>query len=93
MVGDVLSPSRVRRLGLFDPRSVSRMIEDHQAKRVDYSRNIWSLLVFSLWHDTYMGASPKIEKTVVDLDQAQVSEADARLFERAPPRKLRSLHR
>jgi len=49
MVGDLLSPARIRKFGFFDSGYVSRMIEDHQAMRVDYSRNIWNLLVFALW--------------------------------------------
>ncbi len=61
MVGDVLSPSRIQSLGFFNANYISRMIEDHQAMRVDYSRNIWGLLIFALWHDTYMREAPKAE--------------------------------
>ena len=31
------------------------MIRDHESMRIDYSRNIWCLLVFMLWHEEYVG--------------------------------------
>jgi asparagine synthase (glutamine-hydrolysing) len=53
---DVLSPSRVRRQGLFDPAAVSRLVSDHVTRRVDHSRAIWTLLVLSVWYDEVLTA-------------------------------------
>ena len=50
---DVLSPSRVKAQGVFQPEEVRRLIEDHERRRADYSRHLWSLLMFSLWYDRY----------------------------------------
>ena len=50
---DVLSPERVRAQGFFDPGAVTRLIDTHVARRDDLSRQIWGLLMFSLWHDRY----------------------------------------
>jgi asparagine synthase (glutamine-hydrolysing) len=52
-VRDVLSPKRLREQGLFDARYVQQLVDDHTAMKVDYSRNIWGLLIFTLWHETY----------------------------------------
>jgi asparagine synthase (glutamine-hydrolysing) len=53
VVADVLSPAALRRVGLFDPDVVQRMIREHDAMRVDHSRPLWTLLVFMTWHDAW----------------------------------------
>ena len=53
MVADVLSPSALRRMGLFDPEYVERLIRDHNAMRVDHSRPLWTLLVFATWYEEW----------------------------------------
>jgi asparagine synthase (glutamine-hydrolysing) len=50
---DTLSPDTLRRQGFFDAAVVTRLIDDHVARRYDYSRQIWNLLIFSLWFDRY----------------------------------------
>jgi asparagine synthase (glutamine-hydrolysing) len=59
MVSDYLSPSRVADQGLFRAEVVEEMLNAHWAGRHDYSRNIWNLLMFSLWHERY-AASPAL---------------------------------
>jgi asparagine synthase (glutamine-hydrolysing) len=51
LVHDVLSPKRVREAGVFDPAAVSALLAAHETRRADVSRNIWSLLVFTLWRE------------------------------------------
>jgi asparagine synthase (glutamine-hydrolysing) len=46
---EVLSPERLRRDGFFQPGPVATLLADHQARRADRSRQLWSLLVFTLW--------------------------------------------
>jgi asparagine synthase (glutamine-hydrolysing) len=55
---DVLSPQRLRRQGLFKPAAVERLVSDHLARRIDYSRAIWSLLVLSVWQDEMLRDVP-----------------------------------
>jgi asparagine synthase (glutamine-hydrolysing) len=54
---EVLSPERVRAQGFFKPETVTRMIDGHASGRADFSRQLWALLVFSLWYDEYVGAT------------------------------------
>jgi len=54
---DVLSSDRIRRQGFFNPEAVTTMMHGHASGRVDFSRQLWALLVFSLWHDEYVEAS------------------------------------
>jgi asparagine synthase (glutamine-hydrolysing) len=58
-VRDVLGEDRVRRAGFFDPAAVARLIRAHETRQGDYSRNIYSLLVFGLWCDEYLGTPPR----------------------------------
>ncbi len=57
LVHDVLHPRRLRDTGFFNPTVVSQCIRDHEAGRADYSRNIWGLMIFMLWHEQYIGSS------------------------------------
>jgi asparagine synthase (glutamine-hydrolysing) len=56
----MLSPERLRAQGFFDPAAVTRLIDTHVARRDDLSRQIWGLLMFSLWHERYLaGTAPE----------------------------------
>jgi asparagine synthase (glutamine-hydrolysing) len=46
---DLLSPARMRAQGYFEPEAVSRLLDDHVARRHDNSRQLWGLMSFSLW--------------------------------------------
>jgi asparagine synthase (glutamine-hydrolysing) len=54
---DMLSPSRVRRQGLFEPAAVHRYIAEHTTRRVDHSRPLLTLLVFSVWFEEIMNVT------------------------------------
>jgi asparagine synthase (glutamine-hydrolysing) len=53
---DMLSPSRLRVHGIFDPRAVGRLMEEHVRRVKDHSRALWTLLVFAVWMDDVLGA-------------------------------------
>jgi asparagine synthase (glutamine-hydrolysing) len=46
---EVLGADRLRRQGYFAPAVVSRLIDEHVARREDHSRQLWGLITFSLW--------------------------------------------
>ena len=46
---DLLSGERTRAQGYFEPAAVTRLLDDHIARREDYSRQLWGLISFSLW--------------------------------------------
>jgi asparagine synthase (glutamine-hydrolysing) len=50
---DQLSRERIRAQGIFRPTQVQSLYEAHLERRADYSRQLWALLVFSLWYDRY----------------------------------------
>jgi asparagine synthase (glutamine-hydrolysing) len=55
VVRDVLAPGRLRRGGLFDPASVSRLVDGHLRDGRDHRKPLWSLLAFELWRTEYLG--------------------------------------
>ncbi len=46
---EVLLDGRTRARGLFDPRAITALLEEHQDGRHDHSDQIWSLLCFEEW--------------------------------------------
>ncbi len=54
-IRDRLAPGTIAAQGYFDPDVVTGMLEAHRRGRRDHSRNIWNLLMFSLWHERYIG--------------------------------------
>ena len=54
-VRDTLAPARIEATGLFRPEVVSGLIQAHEAKERDCSRDIWTLLMFQTWYDRLGG--------------------------------------
>jgi asparagine synthase (glutamine-hydrolysing) len=50
MITDELSPERMRRIGLFDPAAVSRLLDEHFSRRHNRSGILWELLCFTTWY-------------------------------------------
>ena len=48
---EVLGAERLRSQGYLDPAAVTRLIDEHVARREDHSRQLWGLMSFSLWQD------------------------------------------
>jgi asparagine synthase (glutamine-hydrolysing) len=49
-----LSAETLRRQGYFRPEAVSRMIDVHVSRRSDLSRQLWGLIMFTLWHEHHL---------------------------------------
>ena len=56
---DVLSPDTLRRQGYFAPAVVEKLLDDHVAACEDWSRQIWGLLCFTLWHERHVERAPE----------------------------------
>jgi asparagine synthase (glutamine-hydrolysing) len=54
---DMLSAERLRQQGIFEPAVVQRYIDEHATRRVDHSRQLLTLLVFSVWYEAIMGTA------------------------------------
>ncbi len=54
LVQDVLSETKIKREGLFNPVYINKLLDDHLSNKRDNRKLLWTLLVFELWHDRYM---------------------------------------
>jgi asparagine synthase (glutamine-hydrolysing) len=67
-LGDTLSPSAVRRRGLFRPEVVARILQDHLAGPRDHSRKLLTLAVLEMWlaeRERTLAAPPASEPATV----------------------------
>jgi len=51
---ELFSEQRLRRQGVFNPRTVTRLLEEHVLGRKDHRKKLWTLLIFQLWMDRYL---------------------------------------
>jgi asparagine synthase (glutamine-hydrolysing) len=52
LMRDLLSRDRVERRGLFEPRAVERLIQEHVDGRANHAHQLFSLMVFERWVDS-----------------------------------------
>lgn len=61
---DMLSPERLRRSGLFDPVYVARLQSEHERGIANHRKLLWTLLMFELWHESFVETPRRIETSV-----------------------------
>jgi asparagine synthase (glutamine-hydrolysing) len=61
---DLLSPERVRRAGVFNPEFVSRLQDEHERGIANHRKLLWTLLMFELWHESFIETPRRIETSV-----------------------------
>jgi asparagine synthase (glutamine-hydrolysing) len=54
LVNDVFTADSVKAAGLFNYAEIRRMLDAHAARRTDYRKPLWTLLVFELWRREYL---------------------------------------
>jgi asparagine synthase (glutamine-hydrolysing) len=55
---DVLAGDTLRRQGYLDPAVAHRYLDEHVAGKADWSRQLWGLLSFTLWHQRHVERAP-----------------------------------
>ena len=53
MIADLLAEPRLRSQGIFDTRTVARLVRDHLTRREDHTDQLWGLVAFQLWLRAY----------------------------------------
>jgi asparagine synthase (glutamine-hydrolysing) len=51
---ELLSDSALSAHGLFDKKYVRKLISEHQSKKHNHRKLIWTLMVFQMWYSRYM---------------------------------------
>jgi asparagine synthase (glutamine-hydrolysing) len=54
LVDQQLGIPNLARQGIFQPAYVQRLIHEDRAGKANHSRNLWGLLMFSLWYERYL---------------------------------------
>jgi asparagine synthase (glutamine-hydrolysing) len=55
MVTDLLGRDRLEGQGIFRTEIVARLVAEHQAGIRNHRKPLWTLLMFQLWHDRWLG--------------------------------------
>jgi asparagine synthase (glutamine-hydrolysing) len=50
---EMLSPANVGKQGVFRPEAVTRLLDEHIGGRRDNWKQVWTLLAFTAWYDSY----------------------------------------
>jgi asparagine synthase (glutamine-hydrolysing) len=61
---DLLSPERVRRAGVFNPEFVTKLLDEHERGIANHRKPLWTLLMFELWHESFVETPRRIETSV-----------------------------
>jgi asparagine synthase (glutamine-hydrolysing) len=61
---DLLAPERLRNHGLFDADYVTRLQDEHESGRANHRKLLWTLLMFELWHESFVETARRIETSV-----------------------------
>jgi len=51
--GDLLSPARLARQGLFEPKRVAHMFDEHMSRRRNHAHWLWNVVMAQAWHDAW----------------------------------------
>jgi asparagine synthase (glutamine-hydrolysing) len=58
LLHDTLTDRRTRERGLFNPRTINAILDEHQRGRRDNSRHLWGLLTLEIWHRLFIDQRP-----------------------------------
>ncbi len=61
---DLLSPERVRRAGVFNPDYIARLQDEHERGIANHRKLLWTLLMFELWHESFIETPRRIETSI-----------------------------
>jgi asparagine synthase (glutamine-hydrolysing) len=61
---DLLSPDRVRRAGVFNSEYITRLQDEHERGVANHRKLLWTLLMFELWHESFVETPRRIETSV-----------------------------
>jgi len=56
LMHDLLAPARLKDQGLFESDHVQTLIAEHEKGIASHHKQLWTLLVFQLWHDNFIKA-------------------------------------
>jgi asparagine synthase (glutamine-hydrolysing) len=70
---DQLAAPLLQRMGLFNPREVTNLINEHLRRKRDNSHQIWGLLYLSLWWQQFIRQPPKSSPSIRGTPDVRIS--------------------
>ncbi|MGH9960519.1 MAG: asparagine synthase (glutamine-hydrolyzing), partial [Pyrinomonadaceae bacterium] len=61
---DLLSPERVKRAGVFNSDYITQLQDEHERGVANHRKLLWTLLMFELWHESFIETPRRIETSV-----------------------------
>jgi asparagine synthase (glutamine-hydrolysing) len=58
LTADLLLDGRLRERGIFDPREVTRLWDEHRSRRVEHPHRLWQLVMLELWFRQFIDGVP-----------------------------------
>ncbi len=58
LTSELLLDGRLRDRGIFDPREVARIWDDHRTRRADHPHRLWQLVMLELWFRQFADQAP-----------------------------------
>ncbi len=50
---DILSPAKIKREGIFNPRFISQLLKDHFSGKENHRKLLWTLIIFEMWQEQW----------------------------------------
>ncbi len=60
MAHDLLLSSKALERGLFKKSAIEKILEEHEQKRVDHGKRIWTLVMLELWFNKYIDETSRL---------------------------------
>ena len=65
MTMDLLNTRKIKEQGFFNPAFVSKLLDKHIKGEEDNGYRIWGLLVFSIWHETFIKRNHRVHRGII----------------------------
>jgi asparagine synthase (glutamine-hydrolysing) len=62
MTSDLLLDGRLRERGIFEPREIERIWNEHRTRRVEHPHRLWQLVMLELWFRQFIDAPSTITR-------------------------------
>ncbi len=60
LLQDYLSPERLKKEGVLDYSLVEKKVKEHLSGRANHQYRLWSLLMWEMWRERWLGASGSV---------------------------------
>ena len=58
MTNELLLDGRLRDRGIFEPREISRLWQEHRTGRAEHPHRLWQLVMLELWFRRFIDEAP-----------------------------------